>query len=107
MTEGSGRDAQSAKYQMFGKSGTAQLPKREGGGYHQDRYVSSFIAGAPFTDPRIVVVVVIDDPDKKFNSHWGGRIAGPVVRDIIDQTLEYLGVAADQPAYREVFARTD
>ena len=107
MTEGSGREAQSAKYQMFGKSGTAQLPKREGGGYHEDRYVSSFIAGAPFTDPRIVVVVVIDDPDKQFNSHWGGRIAGPVVRDIVDQTLEYLGVAADQPGYREVFAQAN
>jgi cell division protein FtsI/penicillin-binding protein 2 len=92
MLEGTGRAARSQRYEMFGKSGTAQLPKKEGGGYHEDRYVSSFIAGAPYEDPRIVVVVVMDDPDKS-KGHYGGKIAGPVVRDIIDETLGYLGVS--------------
>jgi cell division protein FtsI/penicillin-binding protein 2 len=93
MTDGTGRAAQSTKYQMFGKSGTAQLPKPKGKGkgYYEDRYVSSFIAGAPFSDPRIVVLVVIDDPDRS-REHLGGLVGGPIVRDIIDQTLEYLGV---------------
>lgn len=99
MTDGSGRKCQSAKYRMFGKSGTAQLPKKDGTGYHEDRYVSSFIAGAPFEEPRIVVVAIMDDPDKKFNGHWGGEIAGPIARDIIDATLDYLGVPPDQPDY--------
>jgi cell division protein FtsI (penicillin-binding protein 3) len=82
---------QSKTYQIFGKSGTAQLPRRDGRGYHENRYVSSFIAGAPFDDPHIVVLCVIDDPDKKIG-HFGGTIAGPVVRDVIDETLTYLGV---------------
>lgn len=79
-------------YDMFGKSGTAQLPRRDGRGYHEDRYVSSFIAGAPFENPQIVVVCVIDDPDKA-RGHFGGTIAGPVVRDVVQETLTYLGVA--------------
>jgi Penicillin binding protein transpeptidase domain len=82
---------------MFGKSGTAQLPKPagQGKGYFEDRYVANFIAGAPFENPRIVVLCVIDDPDKK-KGHFGGSIAGPVVRDVIDESLQYLGVKPDQ-----------
>jgi cell division protein FtsI/penicillin-binding protein 2 len=100
MEEGTGRAAQSAKYTMFSKSGTAQLPRKDRKGYHQDRYVSSFIAGAPYIQPRIVVLCVLDDPDRR-KGHFGGAIAGPVVRDVIDQTLEYLGVSADQAAKEE------
>jgi len=94
MEEGTGRLAQSEKYQMFGKSGTAELPRKDRRGYHRDRYVASFIAGAPFEEPHIVVLCVIDDPDKK-KGHYGGALAGPVVRDVIDETLSYLGVAPD------------
>jgi cell division protein FtsI (penicillin-binding protein 3) len=96
MTEGTGRRAKSDRYQMFAKSGTAQLPRREGRGYYDNRYVSSFIAGAPFEEPRIVVLCVMDDPDAKIG-YYGGAIAGPVVRDIIDEALTYLGVPPDQP----------
>lgn len=96
MLEGSGRKAQSQRYAIFGKSGTAQLPNAIDGGYYENRYVSSFIAGAPFEQPRIVVLCVIDDPDRSID-HWGGAIAGPVVRDIIDETLAYLGVPPDKP----------
>jgi cell division protein FtsI/penicillin-binding protein 2 len=93
--EGTGRPAQSQRYQLFGKSGTAQLPDPATGGYYEGRYVSNFIAGAPFEEPRVVVLCVIDDPDKSLG-HYGGRVAGPIVRDIIDETLEYLGVPPDK-----------
>src|SRR6185295_18286748 len=63
MEEGTGRAAQSGKYTMFSKSGTAQLPRGDHKGYYQDRYVASFIAGAPYVQPRIVVLCVLDDPD--------------------------------------------
>ncbi|MDP6693693.1 MAG: penicillin-binding transpeptidase domain-containing protein, partial [Phycisphaerales bacterium] len=63
----------------------------------EDRYTASFIAGAPLDDPAIVVVCVIDDPDKKI-AHYGGEVAGPVVRDIINETLQYLGVAPTKPS---------
>ncbi len=92
MTEGTGRKSQSDLYDLFGKSGTAQLPRADGKGYFEDRYTASFVAGAPLLDPAVVVVCVIDDPDKKI-AHYGGEVAGPVVRDIINDTLEYLGVA--------------
>ena len=92
MIEGTGKPAQSSRYRLFGKSGTAQLPRPEGGGYFEHRYVSSFIAGAPLADPRLVVLCVIDDPDRSLG-HWGAQVAGPVVRDVIDGTLAYLGVA--------------
>jgi len=97
LVEGTGRRAQSALYRMFGKSGTAQLPKPagQGKGYFEDRYVANFIAAAPYEDPRVVVLCVIDDPDKR-KGHFGGSIAGPVVRDVVDESLQYLGVKPDQ-----------
>ena len=107
VTEGTGRKAQSDRYRMFGKSGTAQLPKPkgQGKGYFEDRYVSSFIAGAPFRNPRIVCLTVLDDPDKA-KGHFGGSIAGPVCRDVVDETLEYMGVASDQdPAKAKQLAK--
>ena len=97
----------SGKFQIFGKSGTAQLPMPNGKGYHQDRYIASFIAGAPYDDPRIVVLCVIDDPDRS-KGHFGGAIAGPVVRDVVDQTLEYLGVTPDhQPKDEAALAKAE
>lgn len=105
MKEGTGFKAQSTLYRMFGKSGTAQLPKPGGHGYWEDRYVSSFIAGAPFEHPRVVVLCVLDDPDRKLG-HYGGSIAGPVVRDVVDRTLQYLGVPPDQDQSREAEIRS-
>jgi len=99
MLEGTGRPAESTRYQLFGKSSTAQLPKREGGGYHEERYVSSFIAAAPLDEPKLVVLCIIDDPDKTVAPHGGGRSAGPVVRDVMDKALSYLGVPADHPDF--------
>tara|TARA_X000001036_G_scaffold72362_3_gene63812 strand:- start:3513 stop:5243 length:1731 start_codon:yes stop_codon:yes gene_type:complete len=91
MTEGTGQKSQSELYDLFGKSGTAQLPRADGKGYFEDRYIASFIAGAPINDPRLVILCVIDDPDKSIG-HYGGVVAGPVVRDVMDQSLQYLGV---------------
>ncbi len=92
MKEGTGRHADAdALYEMFGKSGTAQLPKRHERGYYQDRYVSSFIAAAPLDNPRIIVLCVVEDPDRRI-AHLGGAVCGPVVRDVINQVLPYLGV---------------
>ncbi len=96
MTDGTGQRCRSDWYRLFGKSGTAQLPKATGGGYHEDRYISSFIAGAPLESPRLVVLCVIEDPDKRIGPYYGGRVAGPVVRDVMDHALAYLGVTPDQ-----------
>lgn len=97
MLDGTGRPAESHLYRLFGKSGTAELVNPKGG-YFRDRYTSSFIAGAPFEHPRLIVLVVVDDPDRSRGDYKGGRAAGPVVRDIMDASLRYLGVHPDKPA---------
>ncbi|HMN96639.1 MAG TPA: penicillin-binding protein 2 [Phycisphaerales bacterium] len=102
--EGTARHSRSDRYRIFGKTGTPQLAvpagrEREFGvrGYFQDRYIPGFLGGAPFDDPRIAVVVAVDDPDRS-KGHFGGVVAAPVARDIIDFTLAYLGVEPDVPA---------
>lgn len=100
----------------FGKSGTAYLPRgdEEGNqvGYHKaplpPRYLSSYVAGAPFDDPRIVVAVGIQDPlpgeaanaeisyAGQFTGHLGSYAAGRPAHDIIGEVLEELGVPADR-----------
>ncbi|QDU70993.1 peptidoglycan D,D-transpeptidase FtsI family protein [Mucisphaera calidilacus] len=91
VTEGTGRHARSDLYRIFGKTGTAQLPNLEQGGYYEHRYVSSFIAGAPTENPRLIVACFIHDPDRSIG-HYGGTVAAPAVRNVIEQSLAYLGV---------------
>jgi cell division protein FtsI/penicillin-binding protein 2 len=87
-------------YSVFGKSGTAEIPRPDGRGYFKNQHNSSFIAGAPVETPRIVVLVVIDDPGPALvarRQHFGSWVAGPVVRRVTQRTLEYLGVPPTAP----------
>ena len=92
---GTGRRAKSKKYTVGGKTGTAQLAcnaeEIAAGhrGYSPNRYVGSFIAVAPIERPRVVVLVSIREPK---TSHYGGVVAAPAVKKIIDGTLNYLKV---------------
>ncbi len=111
-------DSPEPRYTLFGKSGTAdiavvppfvttddgkrvQMGKPKGaGGYFHEQYCSSFIGGAPFEDPRIVVIAVIDDPGPsriRQKAHYGSSVAGPVVRRVVERALPYLGVKAETP----------
>ncbi|MBL8757796.1 MAG: hypothetical protein JNK35_05125 [Phycisphaerae bacterium] len=98
------------KYELFGKSGTAEIPltkpppgkKRPKGsdGYFSGQYNSSFIAGGPVEEPRLVCLVVIDDPGPQLvreRRHYGAATAGPVVRRVMERSLSYLGVPASPP----------
>ncbi|MEM9296135.1 MAG: penicillin-binding protein 2, partial [Planctomycetota bacterium] len=87
---GTGKLANSPFYEVFGKTGTAELPNQESGGYHRDRYISSFVAGAPSRRPRLVVGVFVHEPDKAID-HYGGRVAAPPARRILERSLAYLG----------------
>ncbi|QDU33126.1 Peptidoglycan D,D-transpeptidase FtsI [Poriferisphaera corsica] len=88
--EGGGRNAISNKYEFFGKTGTAQLVN-PGKGYFQDRYFSSFVAGAPLDDPQLVIGCFVKDPDKSV-AHYGGQVATPAVREVMEASLQYLGI---------------
>lgn len=92
---GTGTQSRLPNYRVFGKTGTAQIARKGGGGYERDAYVSSFIAGAPATDPELVVFVGVFKP-KKSIGYYGGTVAAPPVREILAHALAYLQVPADQ-----------
>ena len=87
-------------YTEAGKSGTAE--KVVDGVYSKDHHVSSFLGFAPADHPRFVLLVSIDDPEKKFipgvgKHQLGGICAAPVFREIATSALQYLGVSPDDP----------
>jgi cell division protein FtsI/penicillin-binding protein 2 len=67
---------------IAGKTGTAKKVKLGGGGYHDRQYIGSFVGFAPSDNPQIVGVVSIDNP--KGGIYYGGSVAGPVFRDVVD-----------------------
>lgn len=87
VSEGTGKSAYVAGYRIGGKTGTAQ---KAGVGGYSGKYVASFVGFAPANDPKVVVLVVIDEPGGF--SYFGGQIASPVVKSIISDTLRYLDV---------------
>ncbi len=86
---GTGVRAALGGYKVAGKTGTAQKADPAGGGYAEDKYIASFVGFVPAEDPEIVVLVVIDEPQKH---HYGGVVAAPVFRRIVRKTLRYLKV---------------
>jgi cell division protein FtsI/penicillin-binding protein 2 len=89
--DGTGRRAKSELYEMFGKTGTAELPDLVNGGYLRDEYVASFVAGAPLDRPRLVVGCFVHKPEKSLG-YYGGTVSGPAVRNVMERSLQYLGV---------------
>jgi cell division protein FtsI (penicillin-binding protein 3) len=75
-----------------GKTGTAQ--KAENGRYSESRWLASFAGFLPVEDPRVVIVVMVDEPK---GMHYGGLIAGPVFKSIAEQSLDYLGIERELP----------
>lgn len=89
--KGTGAKAKLAKWTVFGKTGTAQIAKD--GVYLDKAYVASFIAGAPASDPRVVVLISIRRPNVALKKGYtGGTVAAPVAAVILEKTLTYLGV---------------
>jgi cell division protein FtsI (penicillin-binding protein 3) len=78
-------------YRVAGKTGTAIKVGEHG--YQQHRYVSSFVGIAPVTKPRLVVAVVINDPQGKH--YYGGVVAGPIFEKIMEGTLRILDIPPD------------
>ena len=85
--------AQVLGYRVAGKTGTAH--KLEGGAYAADRYVSSFVGMAPASDPRLLVAVMIDEPEGR--EYYGGVVAAPVFRSVIADALRMLSIQPDAP----------
>ena len=88
---GTGQKAQTVGYSIGGKSGTAR--KQAGKGYAAGKYRSWFTGMAPIEKPRIIVAVMIDEPNA--GSYYGGTVAGPVFGEVVQQTLRMMGVQPD------------
>ncbi len=83
--------AQIPGYRIGGKTGTAY--KIEAGGYVK-KYITSFIGLAPIDDPKLIVGVVIDEPNG--GTHYGGTVAGPVFAKIMGSSLKMIGIPANE-----------
>ncbi|HKJ72187.1 MAG TPA: penicillin-binding protein 2 [Gammaproteobacteria bacterium] len=80
--EGTGFRAALDGYRVAGKTGTAQKPGP--GGYREGKYLASFAGFAPVSDPSLVAVVMLDEPDAPY---YGGVVAAPVFRRIMAHGL--------------------
>ncbi|WP_246066811.1 penicillin-binding transpeptidase domain-containing protein [Paenibacillus koleovorans] len=89
---GTGRNAFIDGYRVAGKTGTANIVIN--GKYSVDTWLISFIGYAPVEDPQILVAVIADEPDLKGDYHLGGQVAAPVFKEIVSQSLRYMGVSA-------------
>jgi cell division protein FtsI (penicillin-binding protein 3) len=90
-TEGTAQRAAVRNYRVAGKTGTAW--KASVGGYSRNRFTAAFGGFVPATDPRLVVVVVIDEPQGE--EHYGGEVAAPVFERIASGALRLLAIAPD------------
>jgi cell division protein FtsI (penicillin-binding protein 3) len=88
---GTAPKAQVMGYSVGGKSGTAH--KQEGGGYADRKYRSWFVGMAPVNQPRIVVAVLVDEPNA--GKYFGGDVAAPVFSEVVQQTLRMMNVPPD------------
>jgi cell division protein FtsI (penicillin-binding protein 3) len=86
---GTGEGAVPEGYEVAGKTGTAQKVDSILGGYSEDRYMSGFIGFDPTEKPRLVLLVVIDEPQ---GNNYGGVVAAPIFRAIMEKVLPYLHV---------------
>lgn len=88
VAKGTGRNAFIDGYRVGGKTGTAQ--KAVEGKYLENNYIVSFIGAAPMNDPELVVYVAIDNPKNVIQ--YGGVVAAPVVKEILEEALPILGI---------------
>lgn len=84
VAEGSGKNAKIEGYRIGGKTATSEKLPRS-----RKKYISSFLGFAPADDPQVIALITIDKPE---GVYYGGTIAAPVVGDIFENILPYLGI---------------
>lgn len=90
VSEGTGSKAYIPGYRIGGKTATSEkLPRRSG------KYIASFMSFAPAEDPQVMALVLIDEPQ---GVYYGGTVAGPVMQELLQNILPYLGI---EPQYTE------
>lgn len=90
VVEGTGGQAKVANYRVAGKTGTSRKAGQSG---YDERYIGTFAGIAPASDPKLVGVVVINDP--QLEAYYGGDVAAPVFARVMAAALRLLNVPAD------------
>lgn len=96
VSEGGGKFGQVKGYSIGGKTGTSEPSP----GKEEDGYVASFVAIAPVENTKVVVLLTLYDPDE--DNYYGGRIAAPVVSQILSEVLPYLGIPSNNPEDEDI-----
>lgn len=86
---GTATRAEVSGYPVAGKTGTAQKVGEGSRTYSAGKYVSSFLGFAPYHDPQLTVMVVLDEPK---NGYYGGTVAAPAFREIMEKALPLLDI---------------
>jgi len=89
VAEGGGKNAAVPGYRIGGKTGTAQV--YVDGVVSTDKHIGSFVGFAPIDDPKIAVLVIVEEADVAVD--FGSVTAAPYAKDILEQSLMYLGIA--------------
>lgn len=99
VSQGSGKNAYIEGYEIGGKTATSEkLPRSS------NKYISSFMGFAPADDPKIIAIVLIDEPT---GTYYGGTIAAPVIKELFADVLPYLGVEETYVEEKEDSTQTE
>ncbi|MZQ81840.1 PASTA domain-containing protein [Paenibacillus sp. 5J-6] len=93
---GTGKLAFMEGYRVAGKTGTANLVLPGEKTYSTNKWVISFIGYAPVENPKILVTLIADQPDLDGNYHLGGQVLAPAFKDIVGESLQYMGVKSSK-----------
>ena len=93
---GTGKRCRITGYKVFGKTGTSQKIDPDTKRISHTLYVGTFLGGAPAEDPKVVALVMVNEPDKSLG-YYGGTVAAPAAKQILQQTLTYLGIPPSEP----------
>lgn len=94
VTDGTGSKAAIDGFRVAGKTGTAQKIDPRTRAYSTTKFVSSFAGYVPAENPKLAMIVVIDEPS---GEAWGGTVAAPVFRRVGEQVLKYWGISSNEP----------
>ncbi|WP_227430248.1 peptidoglycan D,D-transpeptidase FtsI family protein [Psychrobacter sp. I-STPA6b] len=90
---GTGRAAAIDGYRIAGKTGTSRRTNPDGG-YYSDQHRNVFAGIAPASNPRLVTVILVEDPQKQ---HYAGQVAAPVFHNVMKEALRLYNVPLDKP----------
>ncbi|MCU4412659.1 penicillin-binding protein PBP3 [Acinetobacter sp. WU_MDCI_Axc73] len=94
MPGGTARQANIPGYRVGGKTGTAHKLRADGKGYSKNEYRALFAGVAPVSDPRLAIIVVVENPQGRY---YGGLVAAPAFAKIMQESLRLLNVPLDKP----------